>query len=81
MRPICADLHGCEVFLQKSLALTALRVRAQLPRQMHLVQRDLAHLGLASLYVGAQQQSRLVAAFALDGAQDLAVLVIRGGDA
>jgi len=33
--------------------LAAVRRRPQLPRQMHLVQRDLAHLGLAGLYVSA----------------------------
>lgn len=39
---------------------------------MHLVQGDLAHLGLAALDVGAQQHGGRIAALALDGAQYLA---------
>src|SRR5688572_9754355 len=49
---------------------------AALPRQVHLVQRDLAHLGLAGFDVGAQQHRRLVATLALDCLEDLGVLVV-----
>ena len=35
------------------------RLRAQHPRLMHLVQRDLAYLGRAGLYVRAQQHGRV----------------------
>jgi hypothetical protein len=48
---------------------------------VHLVQRDLAHLGLAGLDVRAQQQRGLVAAPVLDGAQDLRVLLVGRVDA
>jgi hypothetical protein len=47
---------------------------------VHLVQGDLAHLGLAGLDMRAQQQGRLIGALALDGPQDLAVFLVSGVD-
>ena len=48
----------------------------RLPRHVQLVQRDLAHLGLAGLDMGAQQQRGLVAAFVLNGLKDFGMLGI-----
>lgn len=48
----------------------------RLPRHVQLVQRDLAHLSLAGLDMGAQQQGGLVAAFVLNGLKDFGMLGI-----